>query len=180
MSEHMSRNGFQRATGRPRHEVERLLAMGLPHETVGSGRGLTVQIDVRRALAWFASRLLDGDPDEAGGLDLNAERARLAKEQADHAALKNAMLRGELLDANDVVAGWQDATARARSLLLGLPPACADEVTLLARSGGPRAVRDFLADRIHDALTELANTDDLDADQDADRSADQDADEPAA
>jgi phage terminase Nu1 subunit (DNA packaging protein) len=130
----------------------------MPHATAGTGRGSTVRIDTHKALAWLAARALERVSVEGKPLDLNAERARLAKEQADHAALKNAVLRGELLDANEVVAGWQDAVGRARSLLLGLPPACADEVTLLARAGGSAKVRDFLADRIHDALTELANT----------------------
>jgi hypothetical protein len=56
-----------------------------------------------------------------------------------------------------VVEGWQSAIARARSLLLGLPTSAADELVLLAAQG-PAAVRERLAELIHGALAELADT----------------------
>lgn len=90
-------------------------------------------------------------------MDASAEKARLLKEQADHAALKNAQLRAELLPAAEVVEGWQAAIGRARALLLGIPTACADELAVRAASG-PGAVRDYLRDRIDAALSELTNT----------------------
>jgi hypothetical protein len=95
--------------------------------------------------------------------ELDVERARLAREQADGHALKNAALRGELLPADEVVAGWQAAIGRARSLLLGIPPASAATVVLLARQGvdaaaAERAVREHLITSIDSALAELATT----------------------
>jgi phage terminase Nu1 subunit (DNA packaging protein) len=93
----------------------------------------------------------DGQP------DLSVERALLAREQREGHALKNAVARGELIPASDVVEGWQSAIARARSLLLGLPTSAADELVLLA-ARGPAAVRERLAELIHGALAELADT----------------------
>ncbi|MGC9445841.1 AAA family ATPase [Cereibacter johrii] len=46
---------------------------------------------------------------------LTAERARLAKEQADAQALKNAALRGELVPASDVERAWADTLRKVRS-----------------------------------------------------------------
>ncbi len=89
--------------------------------------------------------------------DLNVERALLAREQREGHALRNAVARGELIPASDVVEGWQSAIARARSLLLGLPASASEEIVLLAAQG-PAAVRERLAELIHAALTELADT----------------------
>lgn len=129
------------------------------------GRRAVDMGEVRRAYiehlrAVAAGRMTNG---EGAALNLEKERARLAKAQADERELKNAQLRGELIPAAEVVAGWQAAIGRARSLLLGLPPAAAEELCVLA-ADGPGKVRERLADMIAEALTELANTslDDLD------------------
>jgi terminase small subunit / prophage DNA-packing protein len=105
--------------------------------------------------------------------ELDVERARLAREQADGHALKNAALRGELLPADEVVAGWQASIGRARALLLGIPPASSATIVLLARQGGDaaaaeRAVREHLIRSIDSALAELSDTRDLDAAEDED------------
>src|SRR3982751_1377516 len=83
--------------------------------------------------------------------DLNVERAKLAREQREGHALKNAVSRGELIPAADVVEGWQSAIARARSLLLGIPASAAEELVVLAAQG-PATVRERLADMVHGAL----------------------------
>lgn len=99
-----------------------------------------------------------GSPDGAGTVvDLNVERAKLAREQRVGHELKNAVARGELIPAPDVIEGWQAAIARARSLLLGIPTTAAEELVLLAGKG-PAAVRERLAEYVHGALSELANT----------------------
>jgi hypothetical protein len=61
--------------------------------------------------AWLMKTALAalGQPTRTAQSDLDRERARLAKEQADGHELKNAQLRGELLPADEVVAGWQNA-----------------------------------------------------------------------
>jgi phage terminase Nu1 subunit (DNA packaging protein) len=105
----------------------------------------------------IARRLTGATDDGSNVVDLETERAKLAREQRVGHELKNAEARGELLPAPDVVEGWQAAIARARSLLLGIPPAAAEELMILA-SEGAAAVRERLADMIHAALSELANT----------------------
>lgn len=54
-------------------------------------------------------------------LSLTIERARLAKEQADAQALKNAKLRGELVAASEVERVWADALRQLRARLLAIP-----------------------------------------------------------
>ena len=95
-------------------------------------------------------------------IDLSAARAKLATAQEELVRLKVDRERGELLPADEVVAGWQAAIGRARALLLGIPPAMADTVVLEGRKNADpavaaRAVRELLVKAIDSALDELAN-----------------------
>jgi hypothetical protein len=62
------------------------------------------------------------------------------------------------------VAGWQAAIGRSRALLLGIPPATAARLVMIARehegdaAAAERAIRASLTRTIDAALTELANT----------------------
>jgi phage terminase Nu1 subunit (DNA packaging protein) len=92
---------------------------------------------------------------------LTAERARLAREQADAHALKNKITRGELVEASAVTERWSDICAQIRARLLAIPTIyCADV------PGAGRAEIDILDRLIREALTGLAdelaqgNTDD--------------------
>lgn len=58
---------------------------------------------------------------EAASYDLTRERARLAKEQADERELKNAILRGELVEAEAVKREWSDILRGVRSRVLSVP-----------------------------------------------------------
>ncbi|WP_158970940.1 DNA packaging protein [Chachezhania sediminis] len=85
---------------------------------------------------------------------LTAERARLAKEQADAQALKNARLRGDLVEAAEVERTWSDTLRHVRSRMLAVPSRL--------RADFPQAdAAIFTAmDRAQrDALTELGNDD---------------------
>ncbi|MFO1144675.1 MAG: hypothetical protein U1E59_20325 [Amaricoccus sp.] len=53
--------------------------------------------------------------------DLTQERALLAKAQREAVDLKNAVARGELVGADDVVAEWQDILALVRANMLTVP-----------------------------------------------------------
>ncbi|AWN35768.1 hypothetical protein [Methylobacterium radiodurans] len=59
--------------------------------------------------------------DESGGQELVRERALLAREQREAQALKNAVLRGETIDASEAERRWTDEMVRLRSRLLGVP-----------------------------------------------------------
>lgn len=54
-------------------------------------------------------------------LALTTERARLAKEQADSVALKNAALRGDLVPAADVTREWAEVLRKVRAGVLAVP-----------------------------------------------------------
>lgn len=85
------------------------------------------------------------------GLDLATERARLAKEQADGHAIKNAAARQELVPAADVERAWGGVCANVRSRMLA--------VTSFLPSDLPHLTRhdlDVIDRAIRDALTELA------------------------
>lgn len=60
-----------------------------------------------------------GTGDQAA--NLTSERARLAKEQADAQAIKNAKLRGELVEASEVERTWADALRQLRARIMAVP-----------------------------------------------------------
>ncbi len=110
-------------------------------------RGLAVRIgrgkyDLHRTVQLYSKHLREVAAARGGEgqiLDLTAERARLAKEQADGQELKNKQARGELLLAPDVAREWIDiqrrvrggvlaVTSRVRARLPHLTPADAVEI----------------------------------------------------
>lgn len=60
-----------------------------------------------------------GTGDDAG--QLTSARARLAKEQADGQAIKNAKMRGELVEAAEVERTWTDFLRQLRARLTAIP-----------------------------------------------------------
>lgn len=92
-----------------------------------------------------AGRASDSAEDE--GLDLTAERARLAKEQADNFAMKNAQLRGELVPIEDYTAAVVSVVEMAKAKLMRVP-------AKVAKADGKLKTR--IADAIEDALDELS------------------------
>lgn len=61
---------------------------------------------------------------------LTTERARLAKEQADAQALKNAALRGALVEAAAVERAWGELLRQVRSRVLAVPSRLRGELAL--------------------------------------------------
>ena len=118
-----------------------------------NGHGVPVYMMVDAAPA-----LLKVEDGRATAADLNLEKTRLTRAQADKAEHDLAIRRGEYLPADDAVAGWENAIIRCRELLLAIPSAHGDELAALAQSGDRRGFHDLLDDRIRGALAELANT----------------------
>ncbi len=56
-----------------------------------------------------------------GSVNLTQERVRVAREQADSLALKNAIARGEMLSAREVERAWSSVLRDVRSAMLALP-----------------------------------------------------------
>lgn len=89
-------------------------------------------------------------------LDLDREKARLAKEQADGHALKNAVARGEFVNAADVTREWEDIVRTMRSAMLAVPSRCRRQA---ATSFGAAEIA--IIDReIRDALEAISNDQD--------------------
>lgn len=84
--------------------------------------------------------------------DVQEEKARLTKAQADERELIVAKLRGDLLDANDVQRLWSDYAANVRSKLLSLPTKAAHHV--LAAENFAEAEK-VLKEIVYEALQEL-------------------------
>lgn len=101
--------------------------------------------------AWIEYQTGSG---EAG--DLEAERTRLTKEQADAQELRNAQLRRELLPADQVANAMQAVLTNFRRRALGLPNNLAQR---LAATSDRQAVDDILSDAMGSMLTALSETD---------------------
>jgi hypothetical protein len=103
--------------GITKYEAEKWVQAGCPVVERPSSPGGGWRFDTADVADWRAQQARK----EAGGgvkLDLNAERARLAKEQADAQELKNRQTRGELVPADEVEGVWQAAAGRCRAILL--------------------------------------------------------------
>src|SRR5690606_4161305 len=62
-----------------------------------------------------------------GGENVDAlatERARLAREQADQAAMKNAAMRKELIPAAEARHEWVSIARRVRNVIMSVPSRC--------------------------------------------------------
>jgi len=89
-----------------------------------------------------------------GTLDLTAERARLAKEQADAQELKNAVTRGALVDAEEVAGGWVAVATAIRTRMLAVPVRVSHE---LAEATEPSECHGIVDRAIREILEELAD-----------------------
>jgi phage terminase Nu1 subunit (DNA packaging protein) len=88
----------------------------------------------------------------SGDLDLVAERARLAKEQADAKEMENAVERGDLVYIEDVAKQIENQLTKARTRLLAVPTKVAPEAHA---SATVREVQALIEDAIVEALNEL-------------------------
>lgn len=117
----------------------------LTHKTIAEHLGLSVRRlrDVLPEIGCSAKDGLDsirltyighlrevaaGRSSKDGQLDLVNERARLAKEQADMAARKNAVERGELLPADEVRTEVERCFGACRAKILAAPMKCAPQL----------------------------------------------------
>lgn len=89
---------------------------------------------------------------KVGDLDLQAERARLAKEQADAKEMENAIERGELVYIEDVAKQVEGQMTKVRTKMLAIPTKYAPELHTLATA---REVQLTLEEAITEALNEL-------------------------
>lgn len=87
---------------------------------------------------------------------LSSQRTRLAREQADAVALKNAALRGELVEAAAVEREWSEALRGLRAAMLAVASRVQRRIPTLTTVDVAAIDRE-----IREALTALGNGDDL-------------------
>ena len=148
-------NAIAKALNLTPRRVQQLKAEGLP----SAGRG---QYELGPCMAWYIRYLQNalekrgpaGHPETP---DLIAERTRLAKEQGDKLAIENAIKRGELVYASNVISVWSEHISNARSKLLSLPTKVAPQ---LVNQPNANVIAARLREDIDAVLYELAETDD--------------------
>ena len=99
-----------------------------------------------------------------GELDLQEERARLAKEQADAKEMENDVLRGSLVAIEDVAVSIEKQLTRVRTRLLSVPTKVAPEAHA---SPTVKEVQRLMEDAIIEALNELVGYNKQEAASDA-------------
>ena len=107
---------------------------------------------IRRLREQAAGRAPIGDG--PADLDLVAERARLAKEQADAQGMRNDVMRGSVVLAADVAAVVGSCCATIRNRLLALP---SEKAPAVHQCRTTAEVQGVLTDAIYEALTELSD-----------------------
>lgn len=145
----MNQSDIARALGVSRSTISKCKAMGMPVDSVD-------------AAADWRERCLDPNwsvppPSKlpSTGARLTAERARVAKAQADRLELLNARARGELLERRAVEAVWGKRISTFRTRILAIP----SRVSVFAPLGAYAKVYDALEREIHLALRELGGGD---------------------
>ncbi|UYO55707.1 DNA packaging protein [Rhodopseudomonas palustris] len=117
----LSKSGFASLIGVSPGRVSQMIKEGLPVESSG-------KIDVARGKLWFQENV-DQRRSVAqrqtelplGNRSKESHKERLLREQADHAAMKNAILRRDYVKATDVETRWSDLLRRLRSKILAVP-----------------------------------------------------------
>jgi hypothetical protein len=121
----------------------------LPSEMIDDGSGPSYTFKLTAVGEWLRGR--------QDGADLNAERVA-AQTRKDNALarkteLEIAVREGELMEASDVIGGWQDILARVRTRLLQVPTQAAP---LVVGEADAHTIRETLESYVRDALTELS------------------------
>lgn len=139
----------------------RTIAKRLEHVHPATGSGRSARYRMSEAAGAICGPAGGGRAAETGAaepLDLTAERARLAKFQADKTELEVAVLRGDLIPGEIVQGTWNDYIAAARAKFISLPSTAAPRVA----GGTVREVELELRDLVHQALLELKDYDPAD------------------
>lgn len=137
-------------------KVSELVAKGIIPAPPGRG-----QFDIDGCRDAYISHLREiaaGRSAAGEGPDLVDERARLAKEQADKAAMENSARRGELLERSDVDAAVTAEFTRAKTRLLAIPSKAAPLIIQVDETAEAEVV---LREAITEALQELSDPDEL-------------------
>lgn len=87
------------------------------------------------------------------GLDLQQERAKLAKEQRKKTRLQNEEIEGKLINAEEAKEEWTKYILNCRAKLLALPNKITPQV---ANQSSHSQIHNIIKKNVYDALNELA------------------------
>ena len=145
--------------GVARTTVDAWVAEGCPMIKRPASKGDPAEFDTAEVHAWLIKRAVTratADRPAAGDqLDLEAERALLAREQRIAQEMKNQAARGQLLPRAEVTAAVQSAFTRVRARMLALPTKAAPQVASLRTLA---EIKTVLTELVHEALRELSET----------------------
>lgn len=151
----LRKGDFAKLVGVSPGRVSQMVADGMPVDPNG-------RIDVARGKLWIQANVsptrsaaqarTDPELPFAATRDASAERVRLLREQADHAALKNAEKRRELLPASEVERAWANVLRDVRAAMLALPSRIQQRLSHLSA-----AEIDLIDREIRDVLSEVAD-----------------------
>ena len=98
---------------------------------VKGARGVANQYDIAAVNDWGVRQALEKPRSRYAGkaYDYQKERARLTHHQAERAGLENAITRGEMIPADQVVETWTSDVLRMRSRLLAMPSRIAPTIS---------------------------------------------------
>ena len=141
------------------HQFDKHVREGMPVAEHPSGRGTDYVVFMGDVIRWIVEQELKAaghEPDEHVTLDLNAERARLAKEQADKTELENRLARKELLPAAEVAKADEIVFAGLRDRVMAVQ-SVAPLLCDAALKDGERAVRPILREALASALEDIGS-----------------------
>ena len=119
----------------------------MPVQIMGaSGRGQRTLVSLEKAVRWY----FESNHER---LELDRQRAALANEQRETAALRNAEARGDLASISAIAKQFSDAVAVAQALLLAIPT---KEAPALAPLTDANAIESRLRKAVHEALQQLS------------------------
>jgi phage terminase Nu1 subunit (DNA packaging protein) len=96
---------------------------------------------------WFVNRSGSGDG------EFNNQRERLAAAQAEKVEAENRIRRGELVDAHETIAEWQNVLSAMRARLLSMPSKLGPQ---LVSRDDPAKIAAMIKTEVYQALDELS------------------------
>lgn len=141
--------------GKTDKTVQVWLDEGMPRVST-TGQGGESVFDTAEVIRWMIARECGAKDENGNVIVLEAERARLTKEQADKTAMQNEVMRGNLLDGRAVAEHWGTVIVNAKTRLLSIPTKAAP--MLLGAKTMPQA-REIVERFIIEVLNDLAGAD---------------------
>ena len=145
MPKHMTASGYARLRDKPKVWATRRIAAGMPAEKVGCEYHITPAAAINWEIQDAADRATRGH---------QSERERLASEQADHAALKNARERGQLIYSSQVA---EILATLAADLAARHDAVAGRTASLFAGMSDPAAIRKAMLDEMREVRGTFAN-----------------------